>query len=640
MAGKVTLSGILLDPLNKPLPGVHIELKSVKTGDVISGLAAEFVTNQDGSYSIEVPVGSYKCAVITEGRETSLPGYVNVYDYSGSGTLNEYLYAPCQEDGEPMFIVQWEMIRQEINGAKLSVDDSLQSVKGYTERAEKAAEDAERFAEVSEHAISGDNVFFANPSDPTGTIQGIAGTNTGDLFTVVYGSGSEIAYSVYLNNNGVANLKYQMISKDAYDSLREKINSLGIVSSNSKISGVSFAVVDENGKSSWLQVGEKGEITDYTADKIKEKIDITGLEEKVNQLVEELSGISFVSSNSKISGVSFAVVDENGKSSWLQVGEKGEITDYTADKIKEKIDIGDLSKNFESGNNITGIGDSLTAGAGAPDGSRYMQVLQNILSDNGYDSKVTNYGVGGETSWTIAARTNAIPFRILPIDDSKPGYILAGNVKTKIKILDRFGKVLRPMLQGDSSQAGWMGQVDGIPGYMGIVKPNGGNTWDNSNYYTFTPYPPLENDYEMNRPCDFHKNSFDALANDIYILWLGQNNGGDDDRAISDARAIINSSPCAITKFIIMPRPTSTDDIDLKFFSEFGNNIIPIRKYMIEYGLDDAGLTPTEQDLIDINAGVVPTSLRADSVHFNSYGHKIIAEQVFKKLKELKFIKK
>ncbi len=85
-----------------------------------------------------------------------------------------------------------------------------------------------------------------------------------------------------------------------------------------------------------------------------------------------------------------------------------------------------------------------------------------------------------------------------------------------------------------------------------------------------------------------------------------------------------------------MPRPTSTDDIDLKFFSEFGNNIIPIRKYMIEYGLDDAGLTPTEQDLIDINAGVVPTSLRADSVHFNSYGHKIIAEQVFKKLKELK----
>ena len=46
MAGKVTLSGILLDPLNKPLPGVHIELKSVKTGDVISGIASEFVTNQ------------------------------------------------------------------------------------------------------------------------------------------------------------------------------------------------------------------------------------------------------------------------------------------------------------------------------------------------------------------------------------------------------------------------------------------------------------------------------------------------------------------------------------------------------------------------------------------------------------------
>lgn len=125
MAGKVTLSGILLDPLNKPLPGVHIELKSVKTGDVISGIASEFVTNQDGSYSVDVPVGSYKCAVIVKDRETSLPGYVNVYEYSGTGTLNEYLYAPCQEDGEPMFIVQWEMMRQWINDKVSNVEQEI-----------------------------------------------------------------------------------------------------------------------------------------------------------------------------------------------------------------------------------------------------------------------------------------------------------------------------------------------------------------------------------------------------------------------------------------------------------------------------------------------------------------------------------
>lgn len=125
MVGKVTLSGVLLDPLNKPLPGVRIELKSVKTGDVISGIAAEFVTNQDGSYSVEIPVGSYKCAIIVKDRETSLPGYVNVYDYSGAGTLNEYLYAPCQEDGEPMFIVQWEMMRQWINERVSNVENEI-----------------------------------------------------------------------------------------------------------------------------------------------------------------------------------------------------------------------------------------------------------------------------------------------------------------------------------------------------------------------------------------------------------------------------------------------------------------------------------------------------------------------------------
>lgn len=181
MVGKVTLSGVLLDPLNKPLPGVHIELKSVKTGDVISGLAAEFVTNQDGSYSVEVPVGSYKCAIVVKDRETSLPGYVNVYEYSGAGTLNEYLYAPCQEDGEPMFIVQWEMIRQEIKDYSDSVNANVTEINDILQQIQSI--------------ISGSTIFKTVP-------EGVASTSDGGYFYVIRDASSGIAVDIYQNVGG------------------------------------------------------------------------------------------------------------------------------------------------------------------------------------------------------------------------------------------------------------------------------------------------------------------------------------------------------------------------------------------------------------------------------------------------------
>lgn len=190
MVGKVTLSGVLLDPLNKPLPGVHIELKSVKTGDVISGLAAEFVTNQDGSYSVEVPVGSYKCAVIVKDRETSLPGYVNVYEYSGAGTLSEYLYAPCQEDGKPMFIVQWEMIRQYISQKSIEVSEDAKSAKEDAERAESAANTAVEAVD--------NNFTFSSVED------GLSNTTNGQRFRVETLLDGYTVFKWYRNNNGSA----------------------------------------------------------------------------------------------------------------------------------------------------------------------------------------------------------------------------------------------------------------------------------------------------------------------------------------------------------------------------------------------------------------------------------------------------
>ena len=64
---------------------------------------------------------------------------------------------------------------------------------------------------------------------------------------------------------------------------------------------------------------------------------------------------------------------------------------------------------------------------------------------------------------------------------------------------------------------------------------------------------------------------------------------------------------------------------------------------MVNHGIDDAialgylsaSSYPTQQDITDMNNGVVPTSLRADSTHFTEDGFYTMAYALSIKLKEV-----
>ncbi|EOI1370281.1 GDSL-type esterase/lipase family protein [Serratia nevei] len=75
--------------------------------------------------------------------------------------------------------------------AVLGADDAA-------ERAETAAENAQNIADA--------NTYYITPSDPDGTIAGIAGTPAGKSFRVAIQDAtlSVVAFNYYLNNNGVA----------------------------------------------------------------------------------------------------------------------------------------------------------------------------------------------------------------------------------------------------------------------------------------------------------------------------------------------------------------------------------------------------------------------------------------------------
>ena len=66
-------------------------------------------------------------------------------------------------------------------------------------------------------------------------------------------------------------------------------------------------------------------------------------------------------------------------------------------------------------------------------------------------------------------------------------------------------------------------------------------------------------------------------------------------------------------------------------YDAFGEHFLNTRLYLMENALSDCGLTPTENDIIDIQTGNLPEQIRADFTHFNSYGYYSKAKAIYLK---------
>ena len=73
--------------------------------------------------------------------------------------------------------------------------------------------------------------------------------------------------------------------------------------------------------------------------------------------------------------------------------------------------------------------------------------------------------------------------------------------------------------------------------------------------------------------------------------------------------------------------------------AHYGNNFFPTRRELVENGLTIQGLTPTANDLVYINAGTVPESLRIDATHLNAEGYNALGKLLAYKMFSLGFDK-
>lgn len=306
---------------------------------------------------------------------------------------------------------------------------------------------------------------------------------------------------------------------------------------------------------------------------------------------------------------------------------------------------------------ITCWGDSMMQGAGCNEAYIYSDngiedisyfttpsALQYFTSINTY-----NFGVGGESSYQISLRAGGIPIytdRDIYITDHSLAYVKFVNENEETIDMDDY--------------SGY--------GYEDNTYPDTVYINDVLCYVERADeglYISISSDADCDSVTEMYINAWTRVIpkaaydhrNDILILEMGSNGGweNDYDELIRQYQNIIDNSYYA--DYIIVgdtDNPGESADIyqdvydnngnyaglhatlwEQTLYDAFGEHFLNTRLYLMENALSDCGLTPTENDIIDIQTGNLPEQIRADFTHFNSYGYYSKAKAIYLKGIEL-----
>ena len=213
------------------------------------------------------------------------------------------------------------------------------------------------------------------------------------------------------------------------------------------------------------------------------------------------------------------------------------------------------------------------------------------------------------------------------------------------------GNKVTPLLQGGAH----VNPVD-IGGILGTLRWTGVNYADKTGIWTFTRSEAGE-ELRITRPTAI-RTAFDRERNgpdEIMVIFIGQNGGYKD---IADLirmhRMMIDH--CKGKEYVVLGLSSGTEtqrkEYEDAMKDSFGRRFISLRAYLAHpiydndgetviscYGLDDAGLDATDEDIERIKVGQVPQTLLSDSVHYTSATKTVIGTMLYKKMVELGILK-
>ena len=249
---------------------------------------------------------------------------------------------------------------------------------------------------------------------------------------------------------------------------------------------------------------------------------------------------------------------------------------------------------------------------------------------------VKNYSAGGDTAEHIAMKQGALPFYATPFT------IPASNEPVKVVMVDENYQVVESI--ADLGNTGLSPiTIAGVTGKLYHRYEGDGEC------YYFERTGAATEEVKVNRLTRIVTSGMrDQRTGDIHIIFSGPSNEYNYDEAyklietqermiedIGHDRYIIIS----LTSLYYMPQIWEFNE-DLA--EHYGEHFLDFRTYLLEHGFEDAGITPTEEDLADQAKGEIPACFRAndgeDMEHGNDIYNQLLAEQVYAKLLELGYL--
>ena len=273
-------------------------------------------------------------------------------------------------------------------------------------------------------------------------------------------------------------------------------------------------------------------------------------------------------------------------------------TSNTYQVIMDNID--DWVNVYLSSDNVVNVscwGDSLTYGAGSSGISNsYPSVLSKLSNRKLF---VSNMGVGGENSTTIAGRQGGIPIYlnsfIIP-SATNPVEISFSN--------DKF----QPALQGTAGLNPC--EINGIKGNI---------IYSNEKYYfTWTEKGKSVTVSDGTKLITSGTNK----KNDVMIIWAGQNDNITTENIsnlISNIDTMIDYNTSK--KYIVISLLYAGDEVNSTLSEKFGINFLDIRPFLSVDG-----------------DNTISSVYQSDDLHLNDDGYLIVAQQVYNKLTSLGYI--
>lgn len=258
-----------------------------------------------------------------------------------------------------------------------------------------------------------------------------------------------------------------------------------------------------------------------------------------------------------------------------------------------------------------------------------------------------NAGTGGENMYTIAARQGADVMMCNNITiPNTAGTRVTIATRAEGGILTEFGKRVTPLLQGGGDHVNpcYIDNVRGVLSWMGT------NATDQTGYWAFAPNA-KGTGRTIKRPTAI-RTAFDINHNNPYlmVIYIGMN------APVSPVDEFVQYHKLMIqhanAKHVIMLGVHSGTAAGEEYITAmkkaFGRYFISLKEYLAHpiydtdgetiiscYGLDDAELTPTAEDLTAISNGECPPQLMVDGIHYTDACKAVIGNMIYKKCQEL-----